>query len=365
MQTIKMLTTKLYEQWLQDQAQIAIRYRKVEKSDILLEYNHLKQLVESAEFQSQKTKLTTTRYADTQEGSTMALYKQLNKCMPVILYKMLKKEAWKEKPEVAKYLELAEQIQQPEFQQANAFWKNPKRWLTTEESQQEKRYNELKKHADIQFFFQHTEEEVATLESYKNVWAEECETAQLSKTWETGFLYPSKELKANHSHVSEQQAYTQGRNTLVANRVWSIFTKKEKVTSAAWHPTKGMVMHNFAYTSDIWHTAQAVAPASGVLQAKVRCTGKAKHLLSLTAAAAKTSIPVLHADKAPKGYAIYTLVWNEKEVVNYVNNLEISRTTNPLAGQPLHLLVRSYLPENQKAGSGQMDIDWIRIYTQK
>ena len=362
MQTVKMLTTKLFEQWLQEQSQIAIRYRKVEKSDILAEYNQLKQLVESADFQSKKTQLTTTRYADTQEGSTMALYKQLNWTAAVILYKMLKKEAWKEKAEVAQYLELAEQINNPEFQKNNAFWKNPKRWLTTEESQQEKRYNELKKHEDIVFFFQHTAEEVANLESYKNVWAEEFETTQLSSAWKTGFLYPSKELKADHSHVSEQQAYTQGRNTKVANRVWSILTKKEKVTSAAWHPTKGMIMHDFAYTSDVWHTAQAVAPATGVLQAKVRVTGKAKHVIYLTTTNAKKALQLLPQDKLVKE-AIYTLVWNEKEVINYVNNVEVSRTANPLAGKALHILVRSYLSENQKAGTGQMDIDWIRIYT--
>ena len=362
MQTVKMLTTKLFEQWLQEQSQIAIRYRKVEKSDILAEYNQLKQLVESADFQSKKTQLTTTRYADTQEGSTMALYKQLNWTAAVILYKMLKKEAWKEKAEVAQYLELAEQINNPEFQKNNAFWKNPKRWLTTEESQQEKRYNELKKHEDVVFFFQHTAEEVANLESYKNVWAEEFETTQLSSAWKTGFLYPSKELKADHSHVSEQQAYTQGRNTKVANRVWSILTKKEKVTSAAWHPTKGMIMHDFAYTSDIWHTAQAVAPATGVLQAKVRVTGKAKHVIYLTTTNAKKALQLLPQDKLVKE-AIYTLVWNEKEVINYVNNVEVSRTANPLAGEALHILVRSYLSENQKAGTGQMDIDWIRIYT--
>ena len=362
MQTVKMLTTKLFEQWLQEQSQIAIRYRKVEKSDILAEYNQLKQLVESADFQSKKTQLTTTRYADTQEGSTMALYKQLNWTAAVILYKMLKKEAWKEKAEVAQYLELAEQINNPEFQKNNAFWKNPKRWLTTEESQQEKRYNELKKHEDVVFFFQHTAEEVANLESYKNVWAEEFETTQLSSAWKTGFLYPSKELKADHSHVSEQQAYTQGRNTKVANRVWSILTKKEEVTSAAWHPTKGMIMHDFAYTSDVWHTAQAVAPATGVLQAKVRVTGKAKHVIYLTTTNAKKALQLLPQDKLVKE-AIYTLVWNEKEVINYVNNVEVSRTANPLAGEALHILVRSYLSENQKAGTGQMDIDWIRIYT--
>ena len=361
MQTVKMLSTKVFEQWLQEQAQVIIRYRQIEKSDILAEYNNLKQVVESADFQAKKKELTTTRYADTQEGSTMAKYKQLRCNTSVILYNMFKKEAWKEKPAVANYLSLSEQIQTPEFQQANAFWKNPKRWFTTPESQQEKRLNELAKHADIVFFFAHTEKAVAELESYKTVWAEEFETARLSDVWQTGFLYPSKELKANHSHVNELQAYTQGKNTQVANRVLTIQTKKEKMTAPAWHPTKGMVMHPFAYTSDVWHTAQAIAPKAGVLQTKVRCTGKAKQVLCLTAATAKKSLAILPANKVEKE-AIYTLVWNEKEVVNYVNDVEVARGKNTLTGENLHLLVRSYLPTGQK-GTGKMEIDWIRVYT--
>ena len=360
MQTVKMLNTKQFEQWLQEQAQIAVRYRKIEKSDLLAEYNTLKEVVESAEFQAKKTRLTTTRYADTQEGGTMALYNSLKWNTSVILYNLLKKEAYKEKAEVAQYLALAEQIQTPAFQEANAFWKNPKRWLTTPESQQEKRYNELVKHADIVFFFQHTEQEIAELEAYKMVWAAEFET-QMSGAWQTGFLYPSKEFKADHSHVGELQAYVQGRNTQVANRVLTISTKKEKTTAAAWHPTKGMIMHEFAYTSDVWHTAEAVAPKSGVLQAKVRLAGKAKHVLCLTKANAKKALHLLPADKQVKD-AIYTLVWNEKEVINYVNNVEVSRSQNPLAGEALHLLMRSYLPENVKA-TGKMDIDWVRVYT--
>ena len=360
MQTVKMLNTKQFEQWLQEQAEIAVRYRKIEKSDLLEEYNTLKEVVESAEFQAKKTRLTTTRYADTQEGSTMALYNSLKWNTSVILYNLLKKEAYKEKAEVAQYLALAEQIQTPAFQEANAFWKNPKRWLTTPESQQEKRYNELVKHADILFFFQHTAQEIAELEAYKMVWAAEFET-QMSAAWQTGFLYPSKEFKADHSHVGEGQAYVQGRNTQVANRMLTISTKKEKTTAAAWHPTKGMIMHEFAYTSDVWHTAEAVAPKSGVLQAKVRLAGKAKHILCLTKANAKKALHLLPADKQVKD-AIYTLVWNEKEVINYVNNVEVSRSQNPLAGEALHLLMRSYLPENVKA-TGKMDIDWVRIYT--
>lgn len=357
-----MMNTKLFEQWLKEQAQIIVRYRQVEKSDILAEYNNLKQVVESPEFQAKKKELTTTRYIDTPEGKTMATYQSLKWKTSVILYNLLKKEAWKEKAEVAEYLALSEKIQTADFQQRNAFWKNSKRWLTTAESQQEKRYKELVKHTDIVFFFAHTEKEVAELESYKVVWTEEMEGSKLSELWQTGFLYPSKELKANHSHVSEQQAYTQGQNTKVANRAWSILTKKEKATSAAWHPTKGMIMHDFAYTSDVWHTTQAVAPAQGVLQAKVRIAGKANHVIGLTTTHAKKALQLLPHDKLVKE-AIYTLVWNEKEVINYVNNQEVSRSANPLAGESLHMLVRSYLPENQKAGTGQLDIDWIRIYT--
>jgi hypothetical protein len=359
---MKMMNTKAFEQWLQEQAQIIVRYRQVEKSAILAEYKNLKQVIESADFQAKKKELTTTRYMDTLEGKTMAEYKSLKWNTSVILYNLLKKETYKEKDEVAKYLELVVQIQNPEFQKANTFWKNAKRWFTTPESQQEKRYNELTKHADIVFFLAHTEKEIAELESYKTVWAEEFEIGQMSKAWKTGFLYPSKEFKSDHSHVSELQAYTQGRNTRVSNRVMTIATKKEKTTAAAWHPIKGMVMHKFAYTSDVWHTAEAVAPATGVLQAKVRITGKAKQMIALTTTNAKNALQLLPQNK-PIKEAIYTIEWNEKEVINYVNNLEVSRSANPLADQSLYLLLRSYLPDNQKTGNGQMDVDWIRIYT--
>ena len=355
------MNTKAFEQWLKEQAQTIVRYRQVEKSDILTEYNNLKQVVDSADFQAKKKELTTTRYADTQEGKTMAAYKSLKWNSSVILYNLLKKEAYKEKAEVAKYLEIAEQIQAPEFQKANAFWKNAKRWFTTPESQQEKRYNELAKHADILFFLAHTEKEIAELESYKIVWSEEFDGAQMSNAWQTGFLYPSKELKANHSHVSEQQAYTQGKNTNVVGSAMTITTKKEKITAAAWHPTKGMIMQEFAYTSDAWHTAEAVAPTTGVLQAKVRLAGKAKNTLCLTTAKAQKALSILPANKQEKE-TIYTLVWNEKEVVNYVNDIEVARSKNVLAGEALHLLVRSYLPAGQK-NTGKVEIDWIRIYT--
>lgn len=295
-----MLSTKAFEQWLKAQAEIIKRYRQVEKSSELATYNELKGTVDSLEFQANKGAFRRT-----------------------LLGKL--------------------------------------RWLSTPMHQQEKQLQSLAKNADIILYLTHTVEQIQELESYKTVWAEEFEKGKLSDSWQTGFLYASPTLKKDHSHVSEQQAYTQGKNTQVANNTLHILTKKEKVTEAAWHPTKGMIMHNFAYTSDVWHTAEAVAPTAGVLQAKVRYTGKAKHVLCLTNSNAQKALPILPANKIEKN-AIYTIVWNEKEVINYVNNVEVARTKNPLSGEALHLLVRSYLPENQKAGAGQLDIDWVRIY---
>lgn len=355
-----MLTTQAFEQWLKEQAQIIVRYRQVEKGDVLAEYNKLKLVVESAEFQTKKKELITTRYADTQEGKTMDLYKKLRKKSSVFFYRLFKKEAWKTKPEVAQYLALNEQINTPEFKQSNAFWKNKKRWFTTPESEQEKRLNTIAKHTDIVFYLQQDAKKITELESYKTVWTDEFENLKMSNEWQTGFFYPSKELKANHSHVSEQQAYTQGNNTQIIGSVLSILTKKQATTAAAWHPTKGMISHPFAYTSDIWHTTQKVAPKSGVLQAKVNIKGCVKQTLCLTTTNAKKALSILPTQLG-KGYTIYTLVWNENEVINYVNNVEVARSKNPLAGEAFHVLMRSYLPQNVK-GTGKIEIDWIRIY---
>ena len=357
-----MLSTKKFEQWLKAQAQLIVRYRQVEKSEVLAEYNSLKQVVESAEFQAKKTELTTTCYTDTQEGKTMAEYKRLRKKSSVFFYRLFKKEAWKEKEEVVQYLKLEQQIQTPEFKQANAFWKNKKRWFTTPEYQQEKRLNILAKHADIVFYLQHSEKEVAQLEAYKLVWSEEFNGTTMNEAWETGYLYQNKELNTNLSHVSERQAYTQGKNSRVANSVLKKKKKKQKITTTAWHPTKGMIPYTFAFTSDIWHTKQTVAPKKGVVQIKVQATGKAKHTLCFITTQAEKVLPIVPKQIA-KGYTIYTLVWNEKEVTNYVNDQEVSRGKNTLTGEQLHLLIRSYLPESQKGGTAKLDIDWIRIYT--
>jgi hypothetical protein len=219
----------------------------------------------------------------------------------------------------------------------------------------------LAKHADIVFYLQQDEKKIAELESYKMVWADEFDGANMADTWQTGFLYPTAEFKADHSHVSEQQAYVKGANTQVAASVMTVETKKEKVNAAAWHTEKGMLMQDFAYTSDVWHTKEALPKKVSVLQAKVACSGKAKHALGLAGMKMAKVLPILHT-VGVKGYVIYTLVWNDKEVITYVNNQEVARVKNTWSAEDMYIYLRSYLPEKEKAATGTLSVDWIRVY---
>jgi hypothetical protein len=210
------------------------------------------------------------------------------------------------------------------------------------------------------FYQQHTETEIAELESYKLVWNEEFD-GSMAAQWATGWVYPAG-LKADHSHVSEQQAYTKGANTQVAASVMTIETKKERVNAPAWHPTKGMIMQDFAYTSDVWHSKVALPQHMAVLQAKVACSGHAKHALGLATMKMESVLPVLH-ETSVKGYAIYTMVWSDKEIVTYVNDQELVRVKNTWSAEDMYLYMRSYLPEKDKASKGALNVDWVRIYT--
>ena len=364
MQTTKMLSTSAFEQWLANQTATIARYREVEKSPLLAEYNTLKKIVESEDFQAKKTQLLTTKYNQTQEGKTMAKYHSMKWNISVILFNLFHKETWKEKTEVAKYLELVAQIQTPEFQKSNAFWKNPKRWYTTPESQQDNRYMALSKHADICFYNAHTQEEITELESYKLAWNDEFDGTQMAKHWESGFLYPSKDFQANHSYTSERQAYTKGQNTHVANSVLSLTTRKQSTTAPAWHPTKGLMMHPFAFTSDVWHSnIPAITSKKGVLQIKMACVGKVRHAICLVSPKSQNVLSILPSNLMQKNYVVYTLVWNEKETIWYQNNQELKREIKSLPAPPLHLLLRSYLPIDQVGSTGLLNIDWIRVYT--
>lgn len=385
----QLMTTARFEALLAEQERTIARYRTAEKSKELAEYIALGKVVLTDAFLANKDKLLHTKYAATPECQKHKQLKALAKRAEVKRYlnnkDAEKAEQLSQNAIVQEYLKLQAEMQTEEFKQADAFWRNPRRWYDTPECKQDTRYAELNKDPEILFFLSKDPKRITELERFKQVFADDFKWHNLAdSSWRAGFAYPSKDFQPHHSFVNELQAYNRGKNVETLNNTLYIRTRKEAVTAPAWDAKRGMVMHDFQYTSDVLQNADSMSLTSGVIMVKARCRGLLDHGIYL---ASKTSLPVVsvfeynarriyvgvQTEKGqfkqkvggfqPIGFAVYTLVWNSRELVWYVNNMEIARTPNTLPNVPLHITMRTFAPKGKMASEGQLEVEWIKVFT--
>ncbi len=285
------------------------------------------------------------------------------------------------------YLKLKQQIEDEKFQERVAFWSNPHRWETTPEYKLDARFYELSKNPDIQFYLK---ADVARFERYKDLKLTFEDNFQWNSLeaarWNAGFHYKSPQLKSHHSFVNEKQANNYGHNTSVIDGILTIQTRKENVKAAAWDQKKGFVEKDFEYTSDIIQSADYFRQAEGVFRAKIRCKGKIHHAFWLGADGKLPHINIFHFNGknitvgnanqqlfdqtkvtgiCASSFYIYTLAWNQKELIWYVNDVEVYRTSANMPNEAMYLAFNSFISENQKGAQGQLEVDWVRVYERK
>lgn len=420
------LSTQKFEQRMEQIKNDIQRYRRVEQSPELKEFQDLKKTVETKEFQDNKNYLLHRKYHDTDEYKKMSRYNSLCRSIAVRVYrwamsaedfrryveftksgqyaqlqdkevvaasrelkeyktidKSLKAKWYRKSVQSAKvpeYLHLDTEIHTEEFEKSNAFWANPKRWYTTGESRQDARYTELKNTDDIRFYLSQDAKQIAEWESYKPLFENECEQMDV---WKSGFYYTNKNLKTDHSYCNEQAAYNYGKNAFAAGSILSVETKKEAVTAPAWHPAKGFITKDFAWTGDVLQTADTFQTAKGLFLAKVRVSGEANAAVYLATGERQPVLKMMQWDgkqvsagvrtnkdeasvtiqdlKAGQWY-IYGLHITDKEVVWSVNGQEVLRIKNNFGGMQFFPAVAEFLPEGKPAGAGKIEIDWMRVY---
>lgn len=186
------------------------RYREVENSPELKEYLTLDKIVESDEFVQKKYNWMNKDYRMTPTHDTAARYKELLNNRDLQSYLEIEGSkrlndflAFKASKDYAKlqdadavdksvelqrmydfersedyklyqlfsdsglpdeYKALVAKMETPEFKKEYAFWSNPNRWKTTDEYQQEVRYKQLSKRADILFYLKQDPAEIARIE---------------------------------------------------------------------------------------------------------------------------------------------------------------------------------------------------------
>ena len=408
------------------------RYAEIEKSVELAEYKSLFHVVKSATFKENKSILKNRKYKDTEEGQDLIKLKKIEESASTKLYyellnseelkaflkfkssadyenlgnKNLVKDSElfqrmksfeKSKPYknymrlhesfiIKEYEELKKKASTPEFKKKNEFWANDKRWETTPEYLQERRFYELADNADIIFYNNEKPERFVNHEKLVVTFKEEFIGNTLGKgNWNFSFKYKSPALKSLHSFANEKQANNAGKNISVEEGIMKISTKEEKVVASAWDIKKGFIEKEFHYTSDVMQTAESFRQKNGIFAAKIRCSGKMHHAFWLGADAKLPQVNIFHyngkyitvGNSTPNvldgvnisglnssDFYIYSLEWTEKELTWKINNFEVYRTSNKVPKEEMYLAFNSFISEKQSGTTGSLEVDWVRVYTQ-
>lgn len=323
--TGKMLSTDAFEQTIHDMQERVKRWRAIEKSPELAEYNELKKIVESSDFQERKNELVNRKYKDTEEGRKMAEYEKLSESRSIRRYRRALKDkefqdflAFRESEDFAKiksvkavltdplirkynmlyyssyyknYLavlnspdlkrlaELEEEVHKEAFQKRHAVWADTKRWQHSEEYKTWQRYQELANSDDIKFFFESRKEKIDWAEIFRPAFDDDMSS---NKNWKPGYGYANPAMKDGHSRTSERQAYNNGKNTFFAEGRMDLETRNESKKALAWDEKRGFVEQVFDYTSDVMNTKEAFSQEAGMFMAKVRSQGTGHHFFGLS-----------------------------------------------------------------------------------
>ena len=285
---------------------------------------------------------------------------------------------------IKEYEELKLKTSNPEFKKSNEFWANTKRWQTTPEFEQQERFYGLQKNPDIDFYINEKPERFEEHKNLKFTFKDEFEWHSLDKSrWNFGFHYKNASLIGDHSFYNEKQANNSGKNVSVEEGILKLATKHEKTIARAWHPQKGFVKQEFNFTSDVLQTAENFRQKNGIFSAKLRCNGNYHHAFWLGADDKLPHINIFHYDGKritlgnanknlvdgvkiqglnPGQFFIYTLIWTEKELRWFINNLEVYRTASNIPAEEMYLAFNSFITEKQHGSNGALEVDWVRVY---
>jgi hypothetical protein len=286
---------------------------------------------------------------------------------------------------ITEFEQLKLKVESTDFKKANEFWANEDRWHSTPEYAQQQRFYELRKNPDIVFYENEKPQRFENYRSLKLSFQDEFEWNTLDKShWDFGFHYKSYKLYGNHSFSNEKQANHSGKNVSVVDGILKLTTKHEKVTARAWDSTKGFIDKEFTYTSDVLQTADTFTQKGGVFRAKLRCTGDIQHAFWLGSDSKLPHINIFHFNGKSitlgnankdlidgikiKGinacqFYIYSLIWSDKELIWMINDLEVYRTASNIPTNSMYLAFNSFISQKQKGSTGNLEVDWVRVYT--
>ena len=290
---------------------------------------------------------------------------------------------------VKEYGRLKEVVSTPEFIEEKSFWEDKHRWTKTEEYLLEKEYMELKSLEDVQFYEKNAQLAIKQ-SSWHLVFEEDFGDGILNtEKWYPGLYQGQKRMEKTYSFANEKQANSGGENIVMMGGELTISTRPDQITTRAWTPAKGFTEKEFHYSSDVINGSNAVKMNKGLISAKVKISGDKdiSHAFWLSGKNQTPHINLFYFDGnkikvgnywnangvlgnkseiisgiSPNDYYIYSLEWTPAELIWRVNNVVVLKSNKGIPNEELFPVFNSFISQKQQGGSGELTVDWVKVY---
>lgn len=422
------LKNKLYQEFVE-----------THNSKEVKEYAELDKVVNSAEFQAEKQRLTTMKFKGSdayykekefgriRKSAGIKAYNRLKDTAQLMSYEAFKAskayanindaEARKNDSELKDfykfehsklyrlyaevvnssilddYKELDSYLSSDEFIDFKDLCADKQRYKRTDAYAKEKRFLELKSKANIAHYVEYKDTDFFyEQENWELSFSEEFDSGKIDRNkWADSYKWTVGKGDNLYATLDEHQAFNSDKNIDISSSKAIIRTRKRKSEGKFWDPVKGFCSKEVPFGSAMINTGNSHEIKEGKVELKVRVTGNANinhnvwmanpvndQILLLFKAKRdkytvgtafkqngifKQAVTNAQGINLRSGWSICSIEWDEKRIIWKVNNREVHTIRFNLKKDIYHLIISSTVTEIEKAGNGNMHIDWVRTYS--
>ena len=352
------------------------RYQELIKIVNAGSFNKKEQADELKEFKLMKNSQRIKGYFKFEKSKAFKIYQEVNGSQ-----------------DLKNYLELEEKIASEDFKNEKAFLLDKKRFEKTEDFEKLQEYAKLKASDKFKKYFAlEIKNSFSELKKWELTFSEEFDNKLLDQDkWISKYYWADELLNKSYSLESDLHVFTDGKNIEHAESSVVLQARKEKKEGLMWNPTLGFVPKDFDYTSAIINTGKSFRQKYGRFEAKIKLSNpiQVAHSFWMVSDNKTPHVDVLRSspdgklligncwgnDNQPslkqfkikgvdtsKGYFIYTLDWNQNELVWKINDVVVKTQTEGIPQEPMYLNFSLGVTTEQQSVNAALEIDWVRCY---
>lgn len=206
--------------------------------------------------------------------------------------------------------------------------------------------------------------------------------------WMNSYFWGKMMLNDRYVLAGEKQYFTDNKNVDIKHSVLSIVTKKEKANGKVWDAKHGFFTKDFEYTSGLLSTANSFRQQYGRFEAKIKINSQSpvyqafwlkgenkepeidifkfnikKGQMQVSAYNKGVACGCKFGGSAlSKDFFIYTIDWTADAIVWKINGYEVASAKNNIPQEQMFIMLSSGLTKDADNLPSAMQIDWVRCY---